>query len=95
MSYGRNPMYIYSDGKELYLDGVYVPEEAINAFLYKILLTSRREELSRRLQEGKNVWLQATTFIVDDCYNYQDVPDVEYFKWMETMEDEILHKLMK
>jgi hypothetical protein len=60
MSYGRNPYYIWSNGEQLSLDGKYVDEKIINAFLYKVLLLNRREELARRLKEGKEVWESKT-----------------------------------
>jgi len=56
MSYGRDPFYIYDGGDYLFLDGTTVGEDVINAFLYKILLTGRRDELIKRLQCGKKVW---------------------------------------
>lgn len=61
MSYGRDPHYIYNDGVEMYFDGVYVSEKVLNAWLYKVLLTNRRDELARRLQEGKAVWSDPET----------------------------------
>ena len=62
MSYGRNPYYIWSNGEQLYLDGKYIDEKIINAFLYKVLLLNRRDELKRRLQEGKQSWMKKTEF---------------------------------
>lgn len=56
MSYGRDPFYIYSGGSYLFLDGITVGEDVIDAFLYKVLLTGRREELVERLQYGKKLW---------------------------------------
>jgi len=80
MSYGRSPYYIYSDGDTLYLSGQRVSEEIVNAFLYKVLLTNRREELKRRLKEGKSVW--------------KDDDDKLEEQWMEECEDDIVKKLM-
>lgn len=62
MSYGRNPFYIWSDGNTLSLNGVYVNEEVINAFLYKVLLTYRRDELKERLQNGKKAWMKEVSY---------------------------------
>lgn len=66
MSYGRSPLYIWSDGDWLHFwgspkpeseeSGPVVSEMAINAFLFKVLLTGRRDELSGRLREGMSVW---------------------------------------
>lgn len=66
MSYGRNPYYIYSNGESMFLDGICVKEEVINAFLYKILLLNRRNELKNRLQEGKRAWLKEKKWIEEN-----------------------------
>ena len=97
MLYGRNPYYIFSDGDRLYLDGVYVDESVINAFLYKILLTNRRDELLRRLKEGKETWLHKTKYNGDILEEIsQDDSEIIYEKkWMDECEDEILKNLMK
>lgn len=102
MSYGRNPYYIYSSGDKLNLDGQWVDEEVINAFLYKVLLTNRREELKRRLQEGRQSWLKLIRF--KDPVNWndpelidvlEDDPEVlEEKEWMKLYEDELINKLM-
>jgi hypothetical protein len=63
MSYGRNPYYIWSDGQNMCFNNIYVPEEILNAFLYKILLTERREELKERLKQGKESWLHKEMLI--------------------------------
>lgn len=52
MSYGRNPHYIYSNGEELFLDGVYVKEELINKYLYN-LETNDKEKLEERVKKGE------------------------------------------
>ncbi len=58
MSYGRVPYYIRSDGDTLYFGiETSVPEEQINAFLFKILLVGRRDELARRLRDGQQAWV--------------------------------------
>ena len=57
MSYGRNPNYIWSDGDYINFNTIRVPEEVINAFLFKVLLTNCREELKERLIQGKESWL--------------------------------------
>lgn len=98
MSYGRNPFYIYSDGDSLYLDGKYISENVINAFLYKVLLTNRRSELKQRLTEGKEQWLlHKTTF--DTEGNLIEMPldshEVQMDKtWLEKEEDDLLKNLM-
>lgn len=101
MSYGRNPYYIYSNGSGLNLDGICVDEEIINAFLYKVLLTNRRKELKRRLQEGKHSWTKIIRF--DDPMSLdaklievpEDDPEVLEDKMlMELYEDDIIKKLM-
>lgn len=110
MSYGRNPYYIYSDGDYMIFDEIVrVPEEMINALLYKVLLKNRREELKERLKEGKKVWsrqyklIDKTTGKDPDWDNYSvenletiEVPldDPEYIRWMEENEDEIVKELM-
>lgn len=53
MSYGRSPHYVYSDGKHMSFDFVRVPESAVNQFLYHVLLSHRREELTERLIDGR------------------------------------------
>ena len=100
MSYGRNPHYIFSDGKSLYLNCVRVEEEVINAFLYKILLLGRRGELAERLREGKQVWMKKKDFDIDwDELDYIDKglvdADEETIRWMEEQEDDILKALME
>lgn len=97
MSYGRNPYYIYSDGSQLYLDGVNIDEKIINAFLYKVLLLNRREEFKRRLKEGKESWLEQYT--IDEEFNLieyeEDHPQViKYFEWMNSQEDNIIKMLL-
>lgn len=101
MSYGRNPYYIYNSGNGLNLDGTYVDEEVINAFLYKILLTNRREELKKRLQEGKQSWLKIIRY--DDPMSLDaellEVPEndpevLEDKLLMELFEDDIIKELM-
>ncbi len=110
MSYGRNPYYIYSDGEYMHFEMDTVPEEILNAFLYKILLTNRREELKERLKQGKKVWLQKRVLLnkntgqepitKDDFVNIKEfifkiVPqDDFYIQWLEEHEDEIIKKLM-
>lgn len=97
MSYGRNPYYIYSDGINMNFDSIRVPEEIINAFLYKILLTNRRSELKERLIAGKNSWLHKWSYDAND--GLIDLPqdsreiqlEIEYFK---NCEDDIVKKLM-
>ena len=98
MSYGRNPYYIYSDGVELYLDGVRVNEEVINAFLYQVLLKCRRDELGKRLKSGKNSWLHKYSMNPEQDIEEipQDAPEIVYEKeWMEQNEDNIIKDLMK
>ena len=70
MSYGRFPFYIWSDGEWLHFwdtpkydgeeSGAVVNETAINAFLFKVLLSGRRNELAQRLEEGRSVWAAHT-----------------------------------
>lgn len=55
MSYCRFPFYIYSNGKELVLDGNAVDEDLVNVFIYK-LATFRKEELEKRIQSGKAIF---------------------------------------
>lgn len=96
MSYGRNPHYIYSNGEELYLDGIYVREEIINAFLYSILLSNRREELRQRLLEGKQIWLNQVKFEDSRLVELpEDHPEILMEKeWQEMQEDKIIKGLM-
>ena len=63
MSYGRNPNYIWSDGDYMNFNSIRVSEEVLNAFLYKVLLTNRREELRERLIRGKESWLHRQRLI--------------------------------
>lgn len=109
MSYGRNPYYIYTDGEYMVFDGIIrVPEEMINALLYKLLLKNRREELKERLIEGKQEWLYQDKLIDKTTRKEPDwnncngesfeiikVPtDESYVRWMEDNEDEIVKRLM-
>lgn len=81
MSYCRKPFYIYSDGENMNFNFIEVPEEMINVFLYKILLTNRRDELVDRIKEGKKMLLATR--------------DYEYIQWMEEREDNILKIIME
>ena len=96
MSYGRNPHYIYSNGSELYLDGVYVSEEVVNAFLYSVFLSNRREELKRRLQEGKQIWLKPHKLERDLFVELPEShPEVLMEKeWQEMQEDDVIKVLL-
>jgi hypothetical protein len=81
MSYGRNPYYIWSDGEKLWLNDTIVDEKIINAFLYKVLLLNRREELIQRLQEGKQVWMvQKNIKGLNDLFNKKEIMTEEEFK---------------
>lgn len=87
MSYGRIPHYIWSDARETegslhfgWLDEAVIPNEQINAFLYKILLTGRREELANRLRQGKSIWIS-----MDEQSNSRILEE----------EDEVLQQLLK
>ncbi len=102
VSYGRNPHYIYSDGETLFLDGYRVPETLINAFLYKVLLLNRRNELKERLREGKKEWtyMLRAKFSSDDV-DFTTVTDSTndpelalQIKWLDSQEDEVLKALM-
>jgi hypothetical protein len=56
LSYGRQPYYIWSDGETMNIDHhLEIPEEAINQMLYHMLLSHRREELKKRLLEGRKL----------------------------------------
>jgi len=96
LSYGRNPYYIYDNGEELYLDGVWVADEVINAFLYSILLSNRRKELGKRLQEGKQAWLKQTKFENDILIELpKDHPEILMEKeWQEMQEDVFIRTLL-
>ena len=71
MSYGRNPFYIvahgngvsFCDSRELSADerhkDVYVHDDILDAWLYVMLLSPRRRELTERLQHGRTFWEQA------------------------------------
>lgn len=90
MSYGRNPHYIYSSGDELYFEPYgSIPEHAINAFLYKILLRSFRDELKERLREGKKEWMYQLKYNAEECKLIELPQEPEYIEWMEANEDEI------
>jgi len=79
MSYGRRPYYIWSDGKTMNIDThLGIPEEAINQFLYKILLSHNREDLKERLLEGRAL-----------VGNGQGQDD-----WHTDREDSVIRKLM-
>lgn len=97
MSYGRNPYYIYSSGDGLTLNEVTVPDSYINAFLYKVLLTGRREELKARLKEGKEVWLNPYDYegehILSTPEYLAKMKDLDRL-WMLGQEDDILKTLM-
>lgn len=73
MSYCRSPYYIYSDGQNMNFDFIGVPEDMINVFLYKILLTNRRDELFQRVMRGRRILFE--------------VSDKEYIAWMKERED--------
>ena len=79
MSYGRNPYYIWSDGKTMNMDAYgRIPEEVINQLLYRLLLSNRREELKERLLEGRAL-----------VGNGQGQDD-----WHTDYEDSVIRKLM-
>lgn len=93
MSYGRNPHYIYSDGDEMNfsLYGA-IPENVLNAFLYKILLTGRREELKQRLVQGKEEWCYKEKY---NNGKFESIPvKKEEMEWMNSQEDDILKTLL-
>lgn len=92
MSYGRYPVYIWSDGDRLHFDLERVPEEHINAFLYKILLTNQREELAERLREGKAFWDTDPFGIYEEPERQSEREDLR--KQREEQEDIIVRKLM-
>jgi hypothetical protein len=95
MSYGRNPHYIWSDGDELHFEPyASVPEYLINAFLYKVLLMNRRDELANRLQQGKQEWLNKEEFDRENLELNTVPQDEEVIQWMNDQEDDILKKLM-
>lgn len=87
MSYGRKPYYIYWDDEsdEVRFDFVGIPNEEINAFLYKILMSNRRAELAERLQKGRKVW--------EDQYKEDD--DTPALEWLDKNTDDVLNKLME
>jgi hypothetical protein len=82
MSYGRHPYYIYSDGENMNFDFTRVPERIVNAWLYKILLSNRRDDLKERLAEGRAVWREAHE------------GDTSYQAWMDEQEDGITRHLL-
>lgn len=103
MSYGRNPHYIWSNGEVLHFEPYgAISENLINAFLYKILLTTYRDDLAERLQQGRQEWMTQHKVIdeKDDKGNLinfriEEVPQDEFYvKWMEDNEDELLKTLM-
>lgn len=100
MSYGRNPLYIYSDGEYMnFVGSAVVPEYYINALLYKLLLRNRREELGRRLREGKAVWLRPSHYPSESDVFPTEMPvdHPEYAAqvgWMDLQEDDIIRALM-
>ncbi|MCM3109932.1 hypothetical protein [Lederbergia lenta] len=55
MSYGRRPQYIWSDGDSTFFGVTKVPEAEVNQFLYSLLLSHRRDDLSKRLLEGRKL----------------------------------------
>jgi hypothetical protein len=101
MAYGRNPHYIYSNGKNLiFVPFGSIPENVINAFLYKLLLKGRRHELRQRLIQGKQEWMKKIDVIYDTSTNsYGEMIEVpqneDYIKWMEEQEDNVLKSLIE
>jgi hypothetical protein len=94
MSYGRNPHYIWSDGEYLNFEPYgKIPEHVINAFLYKILLRSFRDELKERLREGKKEWMYQLKYNAEECKLIELPQEPEYIEWMEANEDEIFKSL--
>ena len=55
MNFCKNPHSIYDNGRNVVFNSTAVPNEVINAFLYRILLSDYRHELDRRLADGKRV----------------------------------------
>jgi hypothetical protein len=108
MSYGRNPHYIYPTDTGVWFAGTEVGDDLINAFLYKILLTYRRDELAERLRKGREEWLHQRRVWGDwkgvieegrwpemeEEIPQDDPAMIEYREWMDKGEDEIMKMLM-
>lgn len=98
MSYGRNPYYIYSDGEYMVFDEIVrVPEEMINALLYKMLLKNRRDELKERLKEGKEVWMHQYRLVSKNTTGLPDLGcDIENTEEMEIpLDDPAMQQYIK
>jgi hypothetical protein len=98
VSYGRNPYYIFNSGNKIHFDGTWVDEDIVDAFLYKILLKPRRDELKRRLLNGKKQWVENKHYL-DKDFNFQPLPKdneeyIEEMKWLEKLEDKLIKSLM-
>lgn len=63
MAYSRGKYYIWSDGKsvEFCCDGNYysVPNDLMDVFLYNITKSHRNEQLKSRIENGKQLSLDA------------------------------------
>jgi hypothetical protein len=83
MSYCRSP-YIYptKHGTVWFESVGDVPSEHINIFLYKMMLSNRRDELKQRLQEGRSLLV---------AFNKDD----HHLEWLNEMEDEFIKGLLK
>jgi hypothetical protein len=86
MSYGRSPYYIYDDVERdaIMFDFVPVPNKVVNAFLFKLLMVGRREELKERLLEGRDIWET----------QYQKLNDKWSQYWLNKNTDDLLKELM-
>ena len=62
MNFCKNPHYIYDNGNEVVFNSIPIPNEVINAFLYRLCLKDNRDELRKRLLDGKET---LTTKLVD------------------------------
>ena len=92
MSYCRNPHYIYPTLDGVQFNSVYVPDEAIDIWLYNMLLRSRREELRERILHGKAMELR----IEDSDFNIlpEDHPEVELTRRYQEMNEDQLFKFV-
>ncbi len=103
MSYGRNPHYIYNNGEDTVFEAIHkVPNVLLNAFLYKILLTNRRDELKERLRLGKKEWMYMIRLeLLPDGMSYEIVSDpmndpelARQIEWINSHEDDVVKYLM-
>lgn len=101
MSYGRNPHYIWSDGERTVFGTESIPNNILDAFLYRVFLKCHREDLIQRLKNGKKEWQKQikvtlppfATSLMDVKTEYIKT-DEDTIRWLEKQEDELLKSLI-